>query len=172
MVDDGLVLTNAHIVAGSTDDVTIRTGDDRVLEAVVVGFDPERDLALLQIDRLELQAVVLGEPKEGSNGKILARPTGLELETLDVVIVKRFVATGDDIYGEGDVSRQALELAIDVVPGVSGAGVYDARGRLVGVVFAESRRRGDVTYAVSGDEVRAFLEDVDPATPADTNRCR
>lgn len=172
VVGEGLVLTNAHIVAGSIDDVTVRTGSDEVLAAVVVGFDPERDLALLQVPDLELDPVVVGEFEDGSNGSILARPGGVGLEVLDVVIVKSFNATGDDIYGEGDVSRRALELSVDVSPGVSGAGVYDDEGRIVGVVFAESRRRDAVAYAVAGSEIEDFIAVTDTATPADTQRCR
>lgn len=171
VVADDLVLTNAHIVAGSTDDVTVRTGEDLVLDAIVVGFDPERDLALLEVEGLDLPPVEIGFTETGT-GRILARPGGVELDVLDAIIVKSFNATGDDIYGEGDVSRRALELTVDVVPGVSGAGVYDEDGRLVGVVFAESRQRDEVTYAVSGDEVQAFIEESNLDIRADTLRCR
>lgn len=171
-VGEDLVLTNAHIVAGSSDDVTVRTADDRLLSAVVVGFDRARDLALLSVADLGLGPVELGDAEDGSEALILARPAPVDLEILDVTIVKSFTATGDDIYGEDDVSRRALELAVDVVPGVSGAGVYDQSGRLVGVVFAESRQRDNVAYAVAGEEIRAFLHRTDAAAPTDTLRCR
>lgn len=172
VLDRGFVLTNAHIVAGSTDDVTVRTHDDVVWEAAVVGFDPERDLALLAVNGLELGGVELGDAEVGSQGTILARPRGVDLEVLEVSVVRTFNATGDDIYGEGDVSRGALELSVDVVPGVSGAGVYDRQGRVVGVVFAESRRRDAVTYALTGAEIRQFLAETDRSTVVDTLRCR
>lgn len=172
VLDDGLVLTNAHLVAGSADDVKVRTNDQRLLEAVVVGFDPGRDLALLHVDGLGLRRVEVGDPEPGSLALIIAHPGSDEARALDVIVVRTFTATGDDIYGEGDVSRTAVELAVDVVPGVSGAGVFDESGELVGVVFADSRRRDEIAYAVAGAEVRAFVEKVDPATPANTQRCR
>lgn len=172
VVGEGLVITNAHIVAGSGDDVTVRTGDDLVHAGIVVGFDSERDLALIRVPDLDVAAAELGEPSEGMAATILARPGGVGLEALQTEVVRRLTATGDDIYGEGDVSRRALELAADVKPGVSGAGVFDDDGRLIGVVFAESRRRDQTTYAVDASEVRAFIEEVDLSTPADTQRCR
>lgn len=172
VLEGGLVLTNAHLVAGSTDDVNVRTNDHRLLEAVVVGFDATRDLALLRVAGLGLPPVDIGDPEPGSHAIIIARPGPEEAQALDVTVVRTFTATGDDIYGDGDVSRTAVELAVDVVPGVSGAGVFDDSGELVGVVFAESRQRDEIAYAVAGAEVRAFVEQVDPATSVSTQRCR
>lgn len=172
VVADALVLTNAHIVAGSTDDVTIRTWDDRVLPGLVVGFDDQRDLALIRVDRLDVPAVGLGEPEVGLAARILARPGGVDLEVIDTRVVRLFNATGDDIYGEGDASRRAIELEADVMPGVSGGGVFNERGDLLGVVFAESRRRESISYAVDAREVVSFLEETDRASSADTLRCR
>lgn len=167
-----LVLTNAHIVAGSTDDVTVRTWDDRVLAGVVVGFDSERDLALIEVDGLDIDGFDLEEPVEGERTRILARPVGLDLDVLDATVLRLINATGDDIYGEGDVSRGAIELSVDVGPGVSGGPVVNEDGQIVGIMFADSRRRAEVSYAVDSEEVRAFVDETDSDTPADTLRCR
>ena len=172
VLDDGLVLTNAHIVAGSTDDVTVRTWDDRVLPGVVVGFDGERDLAAIEVGGLRGDGFGLAEAEEGERVRIMARPRGVELEILEAEVVRLINATGDDIYGEGDVSRRAMELSVDVVPGVSGGAVINDRGQLVGVVFAESRRRAEVSYAVDAREVSAFVDLIDRDTAADTLQCR
>ena len=83
-------------------------------------------------------------------------------------MVREITATGDDVVGEG--SRRALELDADVAPGMSGAGVYDEGGQLLGVVFAESRER-PITYAVTAAEIEAFLAEVDPATEDTTGEC-
>lgn len=171
-LEDGLVLTNAHLVAGSTDDVQVETGDGEVLSAVVVGFDVARDLALLAVDGLEAESLELADAQSGAEVSIMARPVDSEIRVLEARVSREFNATGDDIYGEGDVSRRALELNVDVVTGVSGAGVYDAGGRLVGVVFAESRRRDNVAYAVTSAEVRVFVEETDATSAANTRRCR
>jgi S1-C subfamily serine protease len=172
VLDRDLVLTNAHIVAGSNDDVTVRTWDDRVFDGLVVGFDSERDLALIRVDGLDIDGLALNEPVEGEATRILARPVGLDLEVLDATILRLINATGDDIYGEGDVSRRAMELSVDVGPGVSGGAVVNESGHMVGIVFADSRRREELSYAVDAQEVRAFVDEIDPEVAADTLRCR
>ncbi len=53
--------------------------------------------------------------------------------------------------------RDALEIRAAVRPGDSGAPLVDGRGHLLGVVFARSRSRPDVAYAVDAREVRALL---------------
>lgn len=171
-VEDDHVLTNAHLVAGSTDDVRVRTEDGRALAAEVVAFDAERDLALLRVNGIEADTLDLEDAEDGSRASIIARPVDSELEVLDAIVVRSFNATGDDIYGGGDVSRRAIELSVDVPSGVSGAGVFGADGELFGVVFAESLRRSDTAYAVGASEVGAFLEEHDGADAADTMRCR
>ena len=172
VVGDGLVLTNAHIIAGSIDDVTVRTWDDRLLDGLVVGFDSERDLALISVEGLDVDGFELADPVEGEETRILARPGGLDLDVLDAEILRLINATGDDIYGEGDVSRRAIELSVEVGPGVSGGAVLSERGEMVGVVFADSRRRDDLSYAIDSREVRAFIDETDPNIAADTLRCR
>ena len=172
VVDDQVVVTNAHIVAGSVDDVNVRTWDDRLLPGVVVGFDPERDLAFIRVDGLDVPVASFGEPEQDLAATIIARPGGVERETVDTRVVRLFNATGDDIYGEGDVSRRAIELEADVVPGVSGGGVFSDEGELIGVVFAESRRRENTSYAVDVSEIIGFLQETDQTSPADTLSCR
>lgn len=172
VLNGSLVLTNAHIVAGSTDDVTVRTWDDRLLDGLVVGFDSERDLALIDVQGLDTGGFDLAEAVEGEAVRILARPAGLDVEVLGATVLRLINATGDDIYGEGDVSRGAIELSVEVGPGVSGGAVVNERGQLVGLVFADSRRRPDVSYAVDAAEVRAFVDETDRDVAADTLRCR
>lgn len=171
-VGDDLVLTNAHLVAGSIDDVGVRTGSGRLIPATVVGFDAVRDLALLRAHGVVADPVRFAEVSEGSKVSIVARPHDSNLQRLEAVVVREFNATGDDIYGEGDARRRAVELKVDVPPGVSGAGVYSADGGLIGVIFAESIRKDDSAYAVAGVEVELFLEESDPSSVADTLKCR
>lgn len=171
-VGEDLVLTNAHLVAGSLDDVQVRTASGQLIPATVVGFDIVRDLALLRVDGVEADPVRFAEVVEGSQVSIVARPHDSSIRRLEAVVVREFNATGDDIYGEGDARRRAIELKVDVPRGVSGAGVFSADGGLIGVVFAESIRKNDSAYAVVGVEVERFLEESDPSSVADTLKCR
>ena len=75
VVADGLVVTNAHVVAGerSTD---IERDDGRRLGATVVAFDPARDLALLQVNKLNRPALPLRAATKKQTGGVFGHPGG------------------------------------------------------------------------------------------------
>ena len=60
---DGLILTNAHVVADA-DDVTVRLTDRREFKAKVLGVDRQTDVAVIKIDAKDLPVVKLGNPHE------------------------------------------------------------------------------------------------------------
>ena len=112
VTDDGIITTNAHVVAG-TDRVTVRDAGGEH-EAVPVLFDPRVDLAVLAADGLH--ATPLPWSDEGldrnSTGAVLGYPGGQqELMVSGASVRSRVRATGRDIYGEGAVERQVLALA-------------------------------------------------------------
>ena len=111
-----------------------------------------------------------GSAEAGESGTIAAVKRNLEVELIPYEVIRRITATGDDIYGEGDVARQAIEVAANVRPGVSGAALVNRKGEVVGVVFAESRTRQS-TYAVYASEIEAFIREVDVATEVPPGRC-
>ncbi|NIS31552.1 MAG: hypothetical protein GWN73_15055 [Actinobacteria bacterium] len=107
----------------------------------------------------------------GRRGIIVAVEPDGTIREYEFEVLRRINATGDDIYGEGDVARQALELAADIAPGASGAAAFTDDGSAAGIVFAESRGR-PVAYAVDVTEIEAFLAETDVATPVPAGRCR
>ncbi len=172
VVDGGLVLTAAHVVAGSeAGAVTVRLPSGIEHVSHVVGFDPERDLALLTAPGLEGRPIAFGEAESGSSAAIVALDRDDNLTRIRLEVRRPIVATGDDIYGEGSVERAALELDADIAPGLSGAGVYDSDGSLLGLLFAEAREQ-PVAYAVAASEIRRFIDETDRTGAVETGRCR
>lgn len=167
-VADGVVITNAHVVAGS-DRVEFVTLDGSRYPATITGFDKDRDLAALAVPGLEAPTLELAEGAEDDDAVIAGVTTDLTLDLIETSIRRPIIATGDDIYGGGDVSRAALELAADIQSGVSGAGVFLGGGELIGIVFAESRNF-ESSYAVSASEVEAFL-DQNSDQPVESGPC-
>ena len=70
-----LVVTNAHVVAGEHD-TRVTTSDGRRLDANVVAFDPNRDLAVLRVPGLALPALALGEGHVDDQGALFGHPGG------------------------------------------------------------------------------------------------
>jgi S1-C subfamily serine protease len=97
VVGDDLVLTNAHVVAGS-DDLEVETSADGSRhDAVVVAFDPARDLALLSVPGLGRPRLPLGDVDEGGVGAVFGHPGGGPLEISPFQVGNEITATGTDI---------------------------------------------------------------------------
>ena len=159
-VDEPLVLTAAHVVAGA-EDITVTHGDT-TRTGTIVAFDPEMDLAYLAIDdgdgspawTIDSAAVTSGD-----TGVALVVRDGVPV-VVPVTIERRVTIRTEDIYVEGETRRPGFELTADIDEGDSGGAVV-VDGTVVGVVWARSRRAGDRAYAIdpvrAGDRVHAQL---------------
>lgn len=171
-VDDGLLLTNAHVVAGVEGGVDVLTPDgERSLPATVVGFDPNLDLALLAAPGFSAEPVRFGTLAGGDRTVVVAVNNALELVSIEARVNRIVSARSGDIYDEGEVVRRAIDIGAEVDPGASGAGVFTEDLELAGIVFADSRG-STTTYALASQEIEAFLAATDATTPSDTGRCR
>lgn len=158
-----LVVTNAHVVAGS-ERVTVRAGDGR-LQAGVVAFDPQRDLAVLSVPDLNAAALPLGpELERGDQGAVAGYPLAGPYR-VDAVRVRAVLqASGDDIYGNAGVHRQVYSLRAQIHPGNSGGPLMTTDGRVAGVVFARSLDDASTAYALTLAELRPVLDAVEPSS--------
>ncbi|HEX7132655.1 MAG TPA: MarP family serine protease [Iamia sp.] len=159
VVEPGLVVTNAHVVAGEPSTVLQRQ-DGSEAEATLVAFDPERDLAVLSSPELGLPALPVGDSAVDQRGAVFGHPGGGDLELSPFVTRQRINAVGTDIYGSPGTERDVLVLASDLAPGDSGSPLVDTAGQVVGVAFAIAPDRDGVAYALSTDELRTVLDQV------------
>ncbi len=155
-VANGLVVTNAHVVAGEPTTTVIRDDGSR-LRATVVAYDPERDLALLSVPRLDRPALALSSPAVGQRGGVFGHPGGAPLRVAPYQIARQITAVSNDIYGQDQVDRQVLELAASLAPGDSGSAVVGGDGQVVGVAFAVSTDQSNQAYALAPSELQAVL---------------
>lgn len=168
-VDTELIVTNAHVVAGGRE-LTIEAADGSVATAVVVVFDPGRDLALLSVPGHGLRPLPLADAEVGDLAVVVGHPGGvLDPRVTAARVDRRVLGVGRDIYGEDGAERDLLFLAAELRPGDSGAPVVGAAGDLLGVVFAVSPDEPTVAYAVTSEEVREVL--ALPRVPGDPGDC-
>lgn len=163
------MVTNAHVVAGA-DEVDVRTPDRRVLAAQVVAFDPDRDLAVLEVPGLGADPLLLAPATEGASATVIGYPGGQNEPRAAPATVQQLASVvGRDLYGSDTVRRELLFLAAELRRGDSGGPVVDIDGNVIGAVFAVSPDRDTTAFALAAQEVEAILDA--PRRPADTGPC-
>jgi S1-C subfamily serine protease len=157
VVGNELVATNAHVVAGERETEVLRDDGSRV-DARVVAFDPDRDLALLRVPGLGRRPLPLAESSIEASGGVFGHPGGGPLRIAPFAVANRIRATGRDIYGTRLTTRDILELRSQLRPGDSGSALVDKAGAVVGVAFAIAPDKPEVAYALSTAELREVLK--------------
>ncbi len=169
VVAPGLVVTNAHVVAGEPESVLQRS-DGSEVRATVVAFDPNRDLAVLAAPDLDRPPLARGDAEVGATGAVFGHPGGGPLRAAPFEVGRRVRATGTDIYDQNRVEREVLILSSALAPGDSGGALVAPDGSVVGVAFAIAPDRAGVAYALAMEELEAVLAS-DLSQPVDTGPC-
>ena len=156
IVRPGVVVTNAHVVAG-IDSPQVDRRDGETFASTVVAFDPGDDLAVLRVPGLPGRALPMVDPNKGVAVAVLGYPENGPLARIPGRLGGTGKALSRDAYGRGPVTRDVTAIRAFVRPGGSGGPVVDARGRVRTVVFA--RRAGEEGgYGIPTDLVRALLD--------------
>jgi S1-C subfamily serine protease len=133
----GVVVTNAHVVAGETDTAVQIGGNPPGLAADVIDFDPHDDIAVLRVRGLRLPVLrIAANPQAGTAAAILGYPLDGGFDKEPGRIGQTEVVSTEDAYGNGPVLRSITALRGRVRPGNSGGPMVDAGGRVVATVFA------------------------------------
>ena len=158
------VVTNAHVVAGVRSPKVRIGGAGRSYDATVVVFDPQRDLAVLDVPDLPADPLPTGEDLHRNNSAVVA---GFPLDgpyRLDAARVRDVLtARGADIYGQPGTVRKVYSLFARVQPGNSGGPLLSPQGVVVGVVFAKSLDDPSTGYALTLDEASPVLREASHA---------
>jgi S1-C subfamily serine protease len=169
-VGNGLIVTNAHVVSGTTG-TRVRAPSGRSAAATVVYFDPELDLAILRAPDLGLAALAPDDGEQGEAAAVIGYPGGGPERISPAVLQRLRTVTGRDIYSRGLATREIWILTADVRSGNSGGPVVDTTGRFVGVVFATSVSNPRQAFAIAADEVVPAIRTAQTEpTPIDTRR--
>jgi S1-C subfamily serine protease len=172
---DGLVVTNAHVVAGEDDTVVQREGEGPKLDAVPVAFDATNDIAILRVGELHgvPPLTLASDPQVGSQAAVLGFPEDGPYRVRAARLGQTRAVVSQDAYGNGPVTRQMTTFRGTVEPGNSGGPMVDTSGHVVTTVFARSTGtspRGG--YGVPNSIVARRLAGVGAGTaPVSTGPC-
>jgi S1-C subfamily serine protease len=160
VVEGGLVVTNAHVVAGvASPEVQLQDGGS--FSATTILFDPGLDVAVLRPSD-DVAAPLRLDPStldRGAEGAVLGFPGGGDLSGERAAVRRTIPAVGRDIYGEDVIRRDVYELQAAVRPGNSGGPFVTTDGDVAGMVFAASTTDEGVGYALTAGEVTPRVEE-------------
>jgi S1-C subfamily serine protease len=165
------VMTNAHVVAG-THRLIVEQGGVR-LEAEVVVYDPERDLAVLAVPGLTAPVLRFSSrARPGSDALVVGYPldgpyTAVPARVRDVRDVR-----GPDIYNERTVDREVYTIRATVRSGNSGGPLLATDGTVYGVIFAAAVDDPQTGFALTAGESAPVIAAGRSASAAvDTGAC-
>jgi serine protease Do len=148
--NDGLILTNAHVVGGAKA-VTVRLADRREFKAQVLGIDRPTDVALLKIDAHGLPTAIIGNVdsiKPGQWAAAMGSPFGFENTITAGVISAKFRALPSEIY------VPFIQSDVAVNPGNSGGPLLDDKGEVIGMnsqIYSSSGGYEGLSFAIPVD---------------------
>jgi S1-C subfamily serine protease len=162
------VVTNAHVVTGAGR-ITVRGQETGTRGARLVALDPATDLAVLHVPGLTAPAPEWTTPaRRGTDAAIAGSPGG-----------GRLTIRGGRVRGEATIAeegaegmREAVVFAGLVQPGNSGGALLDMKGRVLGLVFANSSVDDRTGFALSPEEVGPLVAATKGSTEeVDTGPC-
>ncbi len=162
----GLVVTNAHVVAGEGDTTVTPAGSSSSLDATAVHYDPENDLALLRVNGLDEAPLSLApDVQSGTAGAVLGYPENGPFTIAPARVGVTGPVVTQDSYGRGPVTRELTAVRGEVRSGNSGGPLVDGAGRVMGTIFAATTQGKPGGYAVPNDVVaRALSDSTGPVT--------
>jgi Do/DeqQ family serine protease len=155
----GYVITNQHVVE-QADTIKVRLTDDRILEAKLIGSDPDSDLALLQVKGENLQALPLGDSDKLEVGDFvvaIGNPFGIG-QTVTSGIVSALGRSG-----LGNKYEDFIQTDASINPGNSGGALVSLKGELVGInsqIISRTGTNVGIGFAIPSNQARFVISEI------------
>lgn len=168
---DGVVVTNAHVIAGQDGTTRVVTFGGSELPATPIAYEPRDDVAVLRVDGLEGDQLPLApKARSGTVGAVLGFPGIGDFSAVPARMGTTGEVTSEDSYGNGPIQRLMTSFRADVQQGNSGGPVVDGEGRVQTTVFAATVDASPAEgLGVPNERVRAVLRGA--GSEVDTGSC-
>ena len=167
--EDGVVVTNAHVVANATR-VSVMRRDGTIDSATVLGTDELNDIAVLKINGANLPVATLGNSSAVVIGEwsiAIGNPYGFVLGNSEPTVTAGVVSgVGRNLIarGEGPTAYfDMIQTDASINPGNSGGPLVNADGEVIGVnssIYSPSGGSVGIGFAIPINRVRRIVEDL------------
>ena len=154
----GYVMTNNHVIA-KADEISVTLRDGRILQAKLIGSDPDTDVAIIQIPADKLTAIPLADSDKLEVGDFvvaIGNPFGLG-QTVTSGIVSALGRSGLGIEGYEDF----IQTDASINPGNSGGALVNLAGELVGIntaIFSKSGGNVGIGFAIPANMANDIMQ--------------
>jgi S1-C subfamily serine protease len=168
----GVVVTNAHVVAGEDDTAVSFDDEGDRLDAAPIHYDPSNDLAILRVDGLGGEPLPLeAEVESGTPGAVLGYPENGPFTISPARAGPTETAISEDSYGRGPIRRSLTSLRGEVRRGNSGGPLVDGAGQVMATVFAATTEGKPGGYGIPNDIVAAAVNQSAGSGEVSTGPC-
>lgn len=155
----GLVLTNAHVLAGG-DEIMVHLQDGREFKASVKGIEPDFDIATLEIKGApDLPSIKLGDSSDLMPGETviaIGNPFGFA-HTVTTGVIS---ALNRSIRSSGGMLTELIQTDAAINPGNSGGPLLNLDGELIGINTAIDARAEGIGFAIPINKARRVMRDL------------
>lgn len=163
--EDGMIITNKHVVSDETASYTVVTNNGQKYEAKVLARDPINDLAVIKIEATGLKPVTLGDSDKIEIGQTAIAIGNALAEfqnsvTRGVVsgINRRIEAGGSQGFAE--VLEEAIQTDAAINPGNSGGPLFNLKGEVIGINTAISQSGQLLGFAIPINEAKQVIDSI------------
>ena len=150
VASDGAIVTNYHVIRGAySADVRLQDGSTIPIQGEV-GFDPNRDVAVIKANSLSAKSLTLGDSERLQIGdKVIAIGSPLAIQN-----------TLSDGLVSG-IRNGLIQTSTPISPGSSGGPLFNTRGEVVGIAVAQVLGAQNINFAVPINWAKGFLRNSD-----------
>ncbi len=160
--EDGMIVTNKHVVSDATAQYTVMTSDGKSYEAKVLALDPSNDIAIVKIDIKNAPYLQLADSSKlqlGQHVIAIGNSLGQYQNTITSGIIS---GIGRSITAGGGGELEQLEGVIQtdaaINSGNSGGPLLDLTGKIIGINTAIDQQGQSIGFALPANDVKIALE--------------
>lgn len=176
-VEENLIVTNAHLVAGRDQEtLAVQNLEGDEFSAVLIGFDPDLDLALLRVEGSSFEPLNLVTEVPIVDGVAIGIRTDAETNIINEVeftVDARVNVNWDGVFRDTESRFRGLRMLADIRRGDSGSPLLINDQDVIGLVQSTTRNQPQ-GYAVGSADISEFVDAIGPideAEPVISDRC-